>query len=69
MSEGIRVLGGADEEARINDSRYVTSAVGVLIYEDSQGFVYVTYFHDKDRMESVWSDIVEDESLQEQGYY
>ena len=96
MSEGIRVLGGADEEARINDSwyglmrngrtifrdhdplleslnaveqEYLTSAVGVLIHEDSQGFVYVTYFHDKDRMESVWSDIVEDESLQEQGYY
>ena len=40
------------------EQEHLTSSVGVLIHEDSQGFVYITYFRDEGRMEGVWNDIL-----------
>lgn len=41
-----------DEQAQL------TSCAGVILYEDSQGFVYVDYFDNADLIETKWRAIV-----------
>ena len=37
----------------------LTSSAGVILREDSQGFVYVHYFQDEANLDAAWQDIVD----------
>jgi hypothetical protein len=38
----------------------LTSSAGVILREDSNGFVYVDYYATKEELETAWSDVVKD---------
>jgi len=38
----------------------LTSSAGVILHEDSKGFVYVDYYATKEELETAWSDVVKD---------
>ena len=38
----------------------LTSSAGVILHEDSNGFVYVDYYATKEELETAWSDVVKD---------
>lgn len=38
-----------------DEQNQLTSSVGVILEEDSQGFVYVTYYDDEETLESDWA--------------
>jgi hypothetical protein len=44
----------------LNDAEreQLTSVAGVILYQDSNGFVYVTYYNDNDELESEWAKVV-----------
>jgi hypothetical protein len=39
------------------EQELLTSSAGVILSEDSQGFVYVSYYEDKERLERKWAEI------------
>lgn len=41
------------------EQKQLTSSAGVIVYEDSQGFVYVTYYDKDEALELAWSQIVD----------
>lgn len=52
------------------EQEQLTSSTGVIIYQDSQGFVYVDYYASKEALESAWAKIQEecaDESEEDNG--
>jgi len=40
------------------EQEHLTSSAGVILREDSQGFVYVTYYGTDESLEAAWSAIV-----------
>lgn len=46
-----------DEEYEIADTTHVRSAAGIILTEDSQGFVDYELFHSQKQMDRVWDEI------------
>lgn len=45
-----------------DEQTYLTESAGVIMREDSDGFVAVAYYDDKDTLEADWANVLEDES-------
>ena len=45
------------ETLNTDEQELLTSSAGVILSEDSQGFVYVSYYEDKDKLERKWAEI------------
>jgi hypothetical protein len=48
-----------------DEQTYLTESAGVIIREDSDGFVAVCYYDDQAALEADWSNVIEDESQDE----
>lgn len=48
------------ETLNADEQELLTSSAGVILQEDSNGFVYVTYYADADELESAWAEIQAD---------
>lgn len=46
------------ESLNEDEQEQLTSSAGVILREDSQGFVYVTYYDTKEELEADWAEIV-----------
>lgn len=46
------------EALNTDEQELLTSSAGVILSEDSQGFVYVRYYEDKDKLERTWAEIL-----------
>lgn len=47
------------ETLTADEQEQLTSSAGVILREDSQGFVYVTYYDNAEALELAWSQIVD----------
>lgn len=49
-----------------DEREQLTSCAGVIIREDSQGFVYVTYYDTKPELEKAWEEIEKEYRTEEE---
>lgn len=45
------------ESLNADEQELLTSSAGVILYEDSTGFVYVTYYEDDTALNAAWANV------------
>lgn len=48
------------ETLNTDEQELLTSSAGVILYEDSQGFVYVTYYDTDKELDAAWDKVQQD---------
>jgi hypothetical protein len=58
LGDDARLPCRADGELSADERAFLASQAGAIIYQDSQGFVSVTYYDDKKTYDDAWAQLV-----------